>query len=331
LNSPYGLLRSPWNYNPDPYVTRFGNVLRIADASSLVDGPGTAMRRQRVGVVCADYTALFDAVRGQPLATYLAAVDDATHLGMRLALGGVGGDRAAAAAQTLMETYGFTDGDVAAVAASLRPLVQLSAVARGGDDGPSLTCTNPAAGSDADAPQCAFPDASFQDEAGLDTLVRAFFLADPGADAARDRVLALPFPQRADAMKLVATMAPYDGDVAGASAAMDPLLWLSLGAVERLYQTAAFAGTFSDMAYASKADVPCPGHAPDTLKPWLEGLGFAEPSVQAETLTTAELTYILDPQSDEYRDLIKYVYDGGNGLAGCPDAVDTWFVQEGAT
>ena len=33
LNSPYGLLRSPWNYNPDPYVTRFGNVWRVPDTS----------------------------------------------------------------------------------------------------------------------------------------------------------------------------------------------------------------------------------------------------------------------------------------------------------
>jgi hypothetical protein len=28
-SSPYGLLRSPWNYNPSTYITRFNNVNRI--------------------------------------------------------------------------------------------------------------------------------------------------------------------------------------------------------------------------------------------------------------------------------------------------------------
>ena len=29
LQNPYGLLRSPWNYNPSPYLTRYNNVNQV--------------------------------------------------------------------------------------------------------------------------------------------------------------------------------------------------------------------------------------------------------------------------------------------------------------
>ena len=35
LSSPYGLLRSPWNYNPNPYLTRYNsmNLLPFTEVS----------------------------------------------------------------------------------------------------------------------------------------------------------------------------------------------------------------------------------------------------------------------------------------------------------
>jgi hypothetical protein len=38
MHSPYGLLRSPWNYNPSPYLTRYNNVNQLINASSLHKG-----------------------------------------------------------------------------------------------------------------------------------------------------------------------------------------------------------------------------------------------------------------------------------------------------
>ena len=86
LNSPYGLLRSPWNYNPDPYVTRFGNVWRVPDTSVITCTCAKCECNERevvykyhMGVQCEDYQVFFDSIKRQSLTNYLMLMEDDTH------------------------------------------------------------------------------------------------------------------------------------------------------------------------------------------------------------------------------------------------------------
>ena len=127
-----------------------------------------------------------------------------------------------------------------------------------------------------------------------------------------------------EVMKLIANMFPYDGDLAGSGAPLDPLFWVAHGAVERLYQKSIFSNIFSDMTYERAYDFPCSGHDKDATKSWLEGYEFIDKTVQSNTLTNEQLTMILNPTSDEYRDLVSYLYDTDR-FDWCPGAEETWF------
>jgi len=82
---------------------------------------------------------------------------------------------------------------------------------------------------------------------------------------------------------------------------------------------------FSDMLYTDTETGYCSGHAADATKSWLKGFYFVDESIQAETLTNAQLTAYLVPDSAEYRDLINFVYDSGD-FSFC-DGSDNWFEQ----
>jgi hypothetical protein len=109
------------------------------------------------------------------------------------------------------------------------------------------------------------------------------------------------------------------------NAALDPLFWMVHGSVERLFQKSVFSDIFTDMDYPMKeADgLPCSGDNSTSLKFWLNGFYFVDESIRADNLTNAELTNILVPTSDEYRDLINFVYDTGD-YSYCSDS-DSWF------
>jgi hypothetical protein len=105
--------------------------------------------------------------------------------------------------------------------------------------------------------------------------------------------------------------------------AMDPLFWVAHGAVERLFQKAVFSNIFSDMVYPNAEELSCSGHDSGSSKFWLQGYYFADESIKSEELTNAELTNILVPTSDEYRDLINFVYDTAD-YSYCEDS-ESWF------
>jgi hypothetical protein len=99
MSSPYGLLRSPWNYNPSPYVTRYGTVYRIEDVATL----GTMMPQVfkfHKGVNCTNYKQFMSYIQGRSLETYLVSMEDDTDGIFHFTLGGVGGDVAAVAIDT---------------------------------------------------------------------------------------------------------------------------------------------------------------------------------------------------------------------------------------
>ena len=109
-------------------------------------------------------------------------------------------------------------------------------------------------------------------------------------------VYSLPSEQRIEAMKLIANMFPFDGDLAGTSAPLDPLFWVTLGSVERLYQKSVFSNAiFSDMDYQQAEDYACSGHEANEKKAWLQGLDFGDATVSADQLNTEELMRILNP------------------------------------
>lgn len=105
------------------------------------------------------------------------------------------------------------------------------------------------------------------------------------------------------------------------SVAMDPLFWVAHGAMEKTFQKSVFEGLFSDMKFNSVDH--CSGHSAAFPKLWLKGFYFADENIAVETLNNDELTVILDPTSEDYPNLINFVYDTAS-FDWC-DNSDAWF------
>jgi hypothetical protein len=89
--NPYGLLRSPWNWNPSPYVTRYNAVHGIANIS----GINGIIRDFYSGVGCSDFQSFIsNQVKGQPLYNFLHFAEDQVHGEIHFTFGGAGGDYA---------------------------------------------------------------------------------------------------------------------------------------------------------------------------------------------------------------------------------------------
>jgi hypothetical protein len=226
MSSPYGLLRSPWNYNPSPYVTRYGTVYRIEDVATL----GTMMPQVfkfHKGVNCTNYKQFMSYIQGRSLETYLVSMEDDTHGIFHFTLGGVGGDVAAVAIDTLRACpYNFTDSNIAALAVSAQHYFKKNLA--NSETYPLDCTTNPwknyelrtsALPNSEGGPSCPFDDSFFLDEESLSDLVVKFFNFDvDDADRVVDRVQNLTFADKKSTMEIIAGMFPYDGDLAGASA-----------------------------------------------------------------------------------------------------------------
>jgi hypothetical protein len=89
MHSPYGLLRSPWNWNPNTFVTRFNNVNGISNLQA-VDPPD---RDFYSGVKCSDYELFIkNTVTDQPFSNFLHYAEDNTHGKIHFTIGGAGGE-----------------------------------------------------------------------------------------------------------------------------------------------------------------------------------------------------------------------------------------------
>jgi hypothetical protein len=98
------------------------------------------------------------------------------------------------------------------------------------------------------------------------------------------------------------------------------------GAVERFFQYSSFKGWFSDLNYTQSSDIPCSGHMADMPFSWLDGFYFLDETVDASSLTNTDLTSVLYPLGDDYRDLINYVYDSSS-YSWCDES--SWDSAEG--
>jgi hypothetical protein len=95
------------------------------------------------------------------------------------------------------------------------------------------------------------------------------------------------------------------------------------GAVERLFQRVVFEGALTDGVYLNSKRNECSGHVDEGTKKWLDGFYFQDESVVASELTNVELSEILDPTGDKYRDYIDFVYEDAD-WSWC-DNFDSWF------
>jgi hypothetical protein len=87
LYSPYGLLRSPWNWNPDPHLARYNNLNQIED----ITGIAGILTKDYKGVHCSDYESFVQRLVGQPWSVFLEGLEDDVHGKFHFTLGGQGG------------------------------------------------------------------------------------------------------------------------------------------------------------------------------------------------------------------------------------------------
>lgn len=92
--------------------------------------------------------------------------------------------------------------------------------------------------------------------------------------------------------------------------------------MERVFQKAMLSDVTSDRDYLFVGF--CSGHGAYSTKAWLKGFYLVDETIDTSKLTNAELTNILDPNSDEFRDLVNFVYDTAL-FDYCPDS-DKWFI-----
>ena len=225
--SPYGLLRSPWNFNPSPYLARYNNVFRIEDSSSIGKERG-AVFKFHLGINCSTYQTYFHNIRDQPLQTSLMNMEDDTHGIFHFTFGGVGGDNAVATTTDLMEHHGFTLSNLAALSGSAQHFFKKH-FAEGfdypinctrnhpyDDNNGMLTATLPGTNG---GPQCDFSDAFYRSSSNLTALVGYFFNFDPDTeDSVVSRITSMEFSEQVAVMKAIANMFPFDGDLASSGA-----------------------------------------------------------------------------------------------------------------
>jgi hypothetical protein len=104
LTNPYGLLRSPWNWNPDPYVARYNNVQQISDISDVSE----VYSDYYTGVTCQDYEVFIDGIKGQSLGDVLLNSEDNVHGKIHFTFGGQGGTWAHHTDALLTNKFGFS-------------------------------------------------------------------------------------------------------------------------------------------------------------------------------------------------------------------------------
>jgi len=138
------------------------------------------------------------------------------------------------------------------------------------------------------------------------------------------------FATRKNIMNLICGRMQFDGEMIGSGAALDPLFWVAHGAIERLFQRVIFEDVLTDNLYSignGRMDF-CSGHSVNGTKFWLDGFNFVDETVDAKSMTNGQLINALNPMSDEYRDLINYVYDDSEWTF-C-EGSESWFLPAAA-
>jgi len=262
------------------------------------------------------------------LKTYLSFAEDQVHGNIHFAFGGSGGDLCAKMDSVLKADYGFADTDLLIIAQAAQTFFKtyvpfqntfvhptygnpLSCSADPWQNGQLVTTSAPG---ETNGPSCTCAPAYLESEDTFQTLVNMYFMKFINDNTAVVQYLqdtTIDFEKRKSVMNLLCGRMQFDGDMAGSGAATDPLFWVAHGAIERLFQRAVFSNILSDKEYGvgnGRMDT-CSGHTVTGTKAWLKGFYFDGASEDASKLTNVDLTEILDPSSEKYRDNINYVYD----------------------
>ena len=332
LASPYGLLRSPWNYNPAPVLTRYNNMHQIQFNSVVATAKIFYM-----GSDCAEYQSFVKKYAvGQTFQTYLTESEDNVHGKVHFTIGGAGGTKAKAVDDLLKAKFGWTDDDIMFISRGSQAVYKsfiprkwvatnpLSCTADPWQGG-ALAASATAAPGEVGGPSCTCDPQYMTTEDQLAALIGFYAIRNANF------VYGLDFEERKAAMQLVCSRMAFDGDMASSGAANDPLFWVAHGAIERLYQRVVFEGALVDNVYVnpkvrlwpawkcsfepckpSHPGIPtpspalvnpkrneCSGHTADGTKAWLKGYYLQDESVDAAALTNAELADILDPTGDK--------------------------------
>lgn len=344
MSSPYGLLRSPWNYNPNNFTTRYNNVNRIT-----LEGISSHTLGHYVGSTCTDYSDFLQTYTvSQPMKSYLVHCEDQIHGYTHFAFGGSGGQRCAVIDEILKNTHGFTNDDLLAMAQSsevfFKTYVPYNADSTRSDlkINPLSCSANPwqddhlvMAGSpgEANGPSCTCNPYYLENPIIFQDLVKNFFKQFIDSDVHFvDYLLSnsVDFATRKNIMNLICGRMQFDGEMIGSGAALDPLFWVAHGAIERLFQRVIFEDVLTDNLYSignGRMDF-CSGHSVNGTKFWLDGFNFVDETVDAKSMTNGQLINALNPMSDEYRDLINYVYDDSEWTF-C-EGSESWFLPAAA-
>ena len=332
MSNPYGLLRAPWNYNPSEYLTRYNNLNRLSTANL----PMSTKFSSFYGTNCAGLKSFFGLyAAGKTLTNFLEAVEESVHAATRYTFGGAGGDHAAAVDAKLKAEYGFTDEQLFYIAEASHPFAEtylsgrflafsqnpMNCSATPTDLRETGILTTTAAPGEEGGPSCGCNSYYFTDEAKTDELMNLYFVHLVDGDSS---ILDTDFESKKAIMQLICSRMSMDGDIVGSGAAMDPLFWVTHGAVERLYQRVMFEDVLTaDTFVNSKRGAPCPGHESATFKTWLSGYYLLDTSIDTSTLSNVELAEILDPRGDKYRDLLDSVFDS-ESYDWCGEEFDSW-------
>jgi len=341
MNSPYGLLRSPWNYNPSNYTIRYNNVNQIN--ASLVDEGAMAYYS---GVTCTDLDIFIeDHVVDQPLVEYLTSAEDDSHGKIHFSFGGAGGDYAYSVNQYLMKHHGFSDQMLIVAAQAAQTFFKfylaippetfeylngfpfpLNCSAVPWQDGELTTTAWP---NEEGGPTCEINPYYTKNEDNLEILMAMYFAdfwnalgsSTPQTNTMQT-ILDMDFSERKKVMKLLCSRMSFDGDMAGSGAATDPLFWVAHGSVERLMQHIMLNDGPSDKIY-NNTKLDCSGHNNDGTKAWLSGFTFSDLSVAPEEVTNTDLITFLDPTGSDMHMKLNYVYDS-NDYSFCSNS-NVWF------
>ena len=330
LPSPYGLLRSPWNFDPSKYTTRWNNVNQLPSY-----GVSEHAMKPFRGSTCSDYQIfLTQHAVGHGLQMYLETAEDAVHGYVHKTIGGFGGERAHAIDEILRDVYGLSPTIIYYVAQATHKFVKTYISMLDFDMEPigyitPLVCSqipwqngallSEAMPGDVGGPICECNSYYLESEDRVDALIAIYFNHFMNDD---DTVFGFDYATKVEMMQLICSRMSMEGDMAGSGAAHDPLFWVAHGAVERLFQRVVFDKVLTNLNYVSSVRGTCSGHDANGKKTWLKGLKFDDLSIDPSDLTNTELSAMLDPNSDHFRDWANFVYEDSD-WPWC-EGFDTW-------
>ena len=323
LTSPLGLLRSPWNFNPSRKITRFNNVNQVSGEN--VD---LGVYNFYEGVDCEDWSNFAELVKDHDLMDFMAYMEDDAHGKIHFTFGGSGGDSVVAIDAKLRDDFGFDDDDLIVTAQYTQTLVKLR-YAHYNWEFSEQNYKQMVFSCNSTTRECElnpwFLDG--EDEDRID-----FFFIDIFYNTVKDdtpqydvvlKALSLDgYDEKLELATLLVSRFQYDGDMAGASAAVDPLFWIVHASMEKLYQKMREQDFFSSTEYYRVDDHSCSGHNADGKKYWLTGYYMLNESIDASEVTNAEWVDYLNPMSDLYADNFKFVYDTFDYAAWCPSLAE---------